>query len=407
MKGGVFLPSIDNEPTFFSYLENSTFEFLSSGGYGIVLKCNVDVDGIAEPFKSLRYPDFNKPITHLCIKLCIVSDISIDDSFVSNVTPSEFENEINVQTDIFLKTFQYLQPLAPGIVYTNVLNMIKHGQTINDIYSIIIDSLSEDEKDNLDELMMHILLEPSDIDYGKHSLGIIGMEIIYADTLSNQIKMEPLKKNFLTNIGRYAYLNLALMTGYNHGDFHQKNILLAKGGDYFKVPNAGYNYTPIILDFGRTAKISPEVLNDMKEAVSEKNYVKALSYLCDKRSSNKYVNNFKYIAWYGWICGDYKFGFGNPKLNSLEIIDPDINQTIDNFFTFREGAIDDVIQKMKMLHDNNPNVYPLLPLGNQVKNKLYNGMIGGRRKRNRSIKKRSRNRSRTNKKSLKKSLNKR
>jgi hypothetical protein len=77
------------------------------------------------------------------------------------------------------------------------------------------------------------------------------------------------------------------------------------------------------------------------------------------------------------------------------------NEQIDKLFELRETAIDENVDAMKVLHDSEPNVYPLLPVANQLKNQLYNGMIGGRRRKRNNNKKTKRRQTNKNKKSNK------
>jgi hypothetical protein len=75
------------------------------------------------------------------------------------------------------------------------------------------------------------------------------------------------------------------------------------------------------------------------------------------------------------------------------------NDQIDKLFELREIAIDENVNIMKILHDNDPNLYPLLPVANQLKNQLYNGMIGGGRRKRRNNRKTKRRQTNKNKKS--------
>jgi hypothetical protein len=76
---------------------------------------------------------------------------------------------------------------------------------------------------------------------------------------------------------------------------------------------------------------------------------------------------------------------------------------INDLFEKRELAIDENIYNMSKLHDADPNKYPLLPLANNIKNNLYNGMIGGLTKR--KIKSRKNKRNKINKRNKNKTNN--
>ena len=67
-----------------------------------------------------------------------------------------------------------------------------------------------------------------------------------------------------------------------------------------------------------------------------------------------------------------------------------INAEIDVLFQAREIAIDANIETMILAHEQDRIKYPLLPVSTQIKNKLFSGLIGGKRKRIRLGKKRQR-----------------
>ena len=123
------------------------------------------------------------------------------------------------------------------------------------------------------------------------------------------------------------------------------------------------------------------------------------------------VNDIAFAkGYYGWVCGDYNMNdveYEEYIKNLLTKINEDIksynsdpsifpkktpldsfqlklkvekpmaleqynNDQIDKLFQLREIAIDENVNAMKLLHDSDPNVYPLLPVSNQIKNQLYN-----------------------------------
>ena len=85
-----------------------------------------------------------------------------------------------------------------------------------------------------------------------------------------------------------------------------------------------------------------------------------------------------------------------------------INADVHILFQKREQQIDLNIQKMDELHRNDPNKYPLLPISNAIKNNLYNGMIGGKNRHNKTMKyhRKSKNKMTRNKKTYKNKRNK-
>jgi hypothetical protein len=174
---------------------------------------------------------------------------------------------------------------------------------------------------------------------------------------------------------------------------------------------------PIIIDFGRTTKISPIIMEKIKETVKNKEYIKALKYLCNYNTANEFIKDPYYNEYYGWVCGNYNSDdleyldklvenliehddSNETKEEKLNKIKRKINSSkyhpfddmknihttdkhIHYLFQMRETSIDENIEIMKTLH-NIDSKYPSLPiLSSNIKNNLYNGMLGGKKKRTR------------------------
>jgi len=377
-KGGILIPSQNNKESFQifkSYLNNSSSSVLSKGSFGITFLLSLNDDAtIEKPYLNINLENdkFKTPVEKLIVKLCYINDQDddeYDDEYdvyrrlkIYGVEEKEFMEEINIQTDIFLKTVKYLQPICPAIVYSGLL-----------------DGESEENKS--------ILKKITGLSNLRIKFGIIVMElaenystvhkIIEKDEKVDEIKMQCL----------FLLIKLALDTGYTHGDHHFGNIMYnPKDTTFFKLVEG----RPLLIDFGRTTKISPDVMQTFKQYCSENNYTEALKMLCNSPTANEYVSNNKYKDYYGWACGDY--GTNNV---SLPDFDPTTNEKIKQLLDARKEAIDENVKKMSELHDLEPEKYPLLPLSNSIKNNLYNGIfgnddenisIGGKRKRNKQTK---------------------
>lgn len=488
-KGGILLPfknEKNNAQTFLKYLENSAISKLSMGSYGLTLiseliltpspdsnwdigisrstgkyfyydkTLNKSIHKIPEELlndpRSMPFPNYykklvpndsyGKPIVQLVIKLCVIGDDTT--LFVNNVfnqrmhvvTQEDFQKEINIQTDIYFKTMQYLQPIAPGIVYADILKDIKK---IDPLLKLIVNNSNKekDMKKAISSLFFFL-----NTNQGSSGLGIIGMEVAgKGDTLSKLDKYFIGIRDFsrmrtLQNVARYTLLKLALDTEYNQNDFHKNNVIMVQTPNYFD--KGEYALQSVIIDYGRSTKIPPEIMEKIRDLVSKKDYIKALTYLCDKSYSYKMVNDIAFAkGYYGWVCGDYNMNdveYEEYIKNLLTKINEDIksynsdpsifpkktpldsfqlklkvekpmaleqynNDQIDKLFQLREIAIDKNVNAMKLLHDSDPNVYPLLPVSNQIKNQLYNGMIGGIRRKRRNNNKTKKRQTNKNKKS--------
>lgn len=449
-QGGLILPfkkETENEIVFWDYLEYSTINYVTKGAMGIMFHTTPgplfeSLSNDERYFKVSPDKSFGTPVENLLIKIVIITDTNniefdLSEDFsktflIESVTKEEFYNEINIQAEIYMKTIQYLQPICPGIVYSTIMN-------VNDPkYDIFLNSISDVKYKNI-MAMVRRYDQPS----FPVKIGIIGMEFM-SNSTTLQTSISDTKYFYdassrvslvkeLKNVCRFLLLDLALKTGYNHGDFHLSNFMIDDDCDiYFE----NISIRPILIDFGRTFKISPLILSKIKECVSNKKYTEALSYLCDYRSSNKYpIEDPEYAAsYYGWVCGDYNInnagyldeltndllqskndyidryntdviaeeatGLSPPQLKPRVTIDEIrstiltnavaledvINDDIQNLFDEREAALTMITKYMDKLHSKDPNRYPLLPLSNAIKNKLYNGMIGGLKKQKKSRK---------------------
>jgi hypothetical protein len=427
-KGGLSLPYTNtsleqSEQLFIKFIQNSDISILRPGSFGIMLLAKKRTTATNNIYKVVSPSEkMGEPADNLLIKLSFISQTPISFPTIVHrgelytVSYEEFQNEINVQTDVYLKSMEYLQPICPGIVYANILSPIittNGGKEIPILKILINNSDTQELKDGLTLLSR-----------GIKKLGIIGMEYMgNGETLySKNIDVE---NPLFLNMSRYLLLNLALKIGYNHNDFHAGNIMICDDPTYFD----GINFRPILIDFGRAQKIPPNIMNEIKTEVSNKNYIKALSLLCHLNASHEDVSNPASIN-YSWVCGDYNitdkqyetklanmllnaWNGGIPqytetyvknKLSTLtKPLDLSVNSEIDDLFNSRELAIDNNVKIMEALHETNPDRYPLLPVPNNIKNQFYNGMITGGKKKHKYTRRIQKSKS---KKSKSKSKNK-
>lgn len=424
-KGGLLLPYKDQKKSqeiFREFINNSeSINIISRGTYGLIFKVNlpseIPSDFVNKDYKQIR-PDVNfaKPVNTLLIKLALIYDpvtgISEREFYLGNYGPeritlvttqsSNFQNEINIQTDVYLKTIQYLQPLCPGIVYANILDTLSGLNFISQMFEKINQRLRE-----LFSGLQIVLANNRDV-----RLGIIGMQFIENSVTLNSLEMSDKSETRITianNMARYALLRLALDTGYNHNDFHKANIMivsddkyfyyldgeqdysiLAEGRDFKEHLLDGHKFRAIIIDFGRATKIPPEIMRLIKDAASKGDYKQALKYLCDPRTGNQFVTNRNYNKIYGWVCGDYNTTY----LEHGDFDEGIMFSSIAELSHLRESAIHENTLIMDQLHRRDPLKYPLLPVSNSFKNQLYEGMLGGKSK----IKKNKTKKRRINKK---------
>lgn len=411
------LPSIDNIRLMFSqFINTSRIELINRGGYGIILRAK------AKPNKwSYHPPDSNytriipgknnrEPVNQLIIKLCIIGDgddFLIDsedeDSSMGLVSETEFTDEVNYQTDIYLKTIKYMQALCPSIVYAEILNYTEAIDMLNQIFRVS----GNIELHAILGTLGNVINNRPDL-----RVGIIGMEFAEEYTeLRQLIEQEVDELDIIMNIARVALLELAVNTGYAHGDFHTGNIMIRRNtqeyfGDWFP-------YRAMIIDFGRTEKIPPNIMAKIKQKIEDKQYVAALSDMCRIKMSADVIDDIQYAPdLYGWACGNYNItGEDDGSFDTYfnQVILPNIqdqneindykehykslyqnlpdnikyktiqnNEYIGNMFLAREAQIDKLCKTMHTLHSSNEDKYPLLPLNNSFKNHIYYGILDTR-----------------------------
>uniref|UniRef100_A0A6C0KPT1 Protein kinase domain-containing protein n=1 Tax=viral metagenome TaxID=1070528 RepID=A0A6C0KPT1_9ZZZZ len=422
--GGIMIPNLKqslSKEIFKHYLNNfNKITIISFGRYGIVvlltLPDNLDYSNEDKFYKQMSpNENYGKIVKSLLIKIQFVNstknlELTLGDHTFSCVTEGQIQDETNIQTDIFFKTVNFMQPLCPSIIYAEIikdysekniiLNLLKKADNLpfpienniifnNDIGIIVMEMIH-----NSNTLFHYIYEKNENIDTIKEDIKKINNSL--DQKYINSIKdIDIIKREIqiANNISRYALLKLALETGYNHNDFHKGNILIQQDKTYFK----DIEFSPILIDFGRTTKLNLDILNSIKEKIQQKNYIGALAELCKPYNSkldHTKILNYKY---YSWVCGNYD---GQILNNSITEND---NIMINDLFEKRELAIDENIHNMSKLHDADPNKYPLLPLANNIKNNLYNGMIGGLTKR--KIKSRKNKRNKINKRNKNKTNN--
>ncbi len=373
MKGGtgIFIDSKNQKKDFIDFLNHSSISFLSSGAYGLVFKATLDPQsGYVSNYKMLDYKNFGKPSDTLVIKLSVLgykSGSKKSRYYPDVITEESFIREVNIQTNVFLKTMQYLQPLCPAIVYSNIHN---NNETIitDSIIDIIIDKI---KSDHYKDILRGIKNDMT-------GYAIIGMEMLKEyDVLEEIIEYiddsgddDYLPEDLYKSMIAYILIELAIKTGYSHADFHKGNIMInTNENTYFK----GTKASIILIDFGLAVKITPDIMNKIKEEYKNKNYTKIINILCEnvrRHDGFKLTRN----TMYQYICGDDGIKLSNSKIGDL--------------FIQREEAIDDIIK----ISATNPLI-PKLPLGNYIKNKMFPGMIetrilfGGKQK---TVKRRNR-----------------
>jgi thiol-disulfide isomerase/thioredoxin len=372
--GGIFINPKGDPNALEHYLKNSNISVLLTGAYGITLKAELQY-GATTSYKNLNQKNYGRDVDCLLIKLCCLYDKNSGETKkkldfnaqnrpleLYSVEIDEFKNEINVQTDIFLKTCEYLQPLCPAIVeansYTNETEI--NGLTVDKLLDILINSV-----DRLDKASItNIKNSYNNNEYS--SLGVIAMEFASGYSEFNDLFYDLKDQRqvvYFKMLAYYALIELAVKTGYTHGDFHTSNIMINISNNlyFYGIPGQ-----IMLIDFGYATKIEPDLLAEIKEYYANGEYMEIINYLCDIPRKDNVQMWSAHI--YEWICQPY----GDADIEKIN------NYIKNTLIPSRERYIDAVVNKFNKSREKY-KFLPYLPLSNQAKNFLYPGIIGGKK----------------------------
>jgi len=451
--GGIIIKDKDPEKAFHYFIQNRSYlHMISKTPTSVLLECTLNRDVLQNsPYLMLRPEDYKSPIDCILIKLGLVvtnigninnNERDYIDKFINlyfqmrereerkkqkmnsnhekfknyNIsgTKQNFIDEINIQTDVFLKTIEYLDPICPGVVYGNVIDDMNesikfisdlqkgcNGETHivltelqkvfgylyelsndkNHVKKIIQDSIngvkgnkspSQLTKDDINKLhileyMARILLidESSKFNIG---LGIIAMEFVdngyktfgnlYNDILVNGFYKDQLEN--YENMARLKLIDLALKTGYSQCDFHWSNIMINPTlPGYYE----GYEGRVMLIDFGYAKKIPPEKLTEIKDSYKNKDYMNCIKIIFDLgRIDGDPKNIFEdYIHLFGWIPHLYS-SLGKQQIENTPKMLNNLNEEIGSLIIAQEEAIYNRIKMFDDLHEQfkGEGIYPLL-----------------------------------------------
>jgi hypothetical protein len=413
--GGVRISGSPKD-AFDHFLQNATLSYMSSGSYGTTIIAELNSPSVDSPYTSTRIGSFNAPVRRILIKFISLEPTSYRKNGVivrdtRAETHENFANEVNIQTDIYLKTMSYLQPLCPAIMYSMIyepsdaaMDPPEEGVPLSpasQLWDLMPKDLGAIHK-NLG--MYRVANATSDI-------GIIAMEL--ADGYATVYKIienwsvagrkDELNVYFYESMGMMAqiihtYIELAVQTGYAHGDHHLNNIMFKyHGSNYY----AGVLGEWMLIDFGMTQKIHPDMLAAIREHYAQGRYEEILKLLYSINRPDGVVFN-DHLGHYGYLIFKYnpvlhtRLGVKFKDKNTITSIRDNIADLIDA----RNEMIEKLTNEMAELHDAEPNLYPLLPVSNAMKNTMYSGffMEGGRQQRRRHPKTKTKRKTRRVKK---------
>ena len=348
------------EQKFLFFVENSTIRFLSRGSFGLTVLATLN-PGIISPYTSMDPTTYGNPINRIIIKFIITSVIPTTfkinkDIKLRSTSLNEVIDETNIQTNVALKTMNYLEPICPCPLYFN--GKFSHEHLINLIKPRILNDGSTNQntlKQFIDTIADFIRPDVSNNRY--KSITVIGMEFAEGYTPLYSLKRDPNYEQYVLMVA-YMLIKLAVETGYAHGDYHNSNVMInTTKTNYFD----GKQGAPLLIDYGLATKIQLPLLNTIKEHYNKNKYTKILEILYKQIPRKDGLDLPSYPDHYGYIY-------------NLAVSIPTGNYKIDELFKKRDRSIQNTIRQFEGLHTSDPSKYPLLPLPNSIKNKMYSGV---------------------------------
>jgi hypothetical protein len=376
-KGGILL-KMHAEKAFYFFINNSSVELLTDrSSFGIVLKLILN-KGVISPYEQFNAANYKEPVDCILIKLVALTSAKHYEKdlpewdYLSGETKmidaeETFIKEVNIQTDIFFNTMQFLEPLCPAPVYSNIF---KDKQKADNFIELLKKNTPKTRPGTIQILnVIKKRIISGEIPW----LGVLGMEIA-----SNYISLFKLKKESNTDdkvqyymwceqMAKLQMLKLAIQTGYSHNDFHQGNLLI--NPDYEGMYD-NLNGKVMIIDFGLSSKLSPSHIKQIKNLYDKNEFHEALQIFEGLERSDGLVIK-DYPSHYGWLYDGNSVNENNKTVNESGIY----NMIIEKLIKKENKSIDERVRIFREKHDENPSKYPLLPLSNAIKNHFFQGMI--------------------------------
>lgn len=267
-----------NESAFIRFIDGSIQVGASMGGsFGVLLKYKNSVS----VYKSTNVDTYEDPINTILIKFIPINN---------ETQEKEFNSEVEIQTDIYDRTKDGLEPLCPAILFSGIF----------DKRTPLMQSFITKSRKHLISLPQYI--------------GIVAMEFMEYTTMYHLLeKIKGSQMEIAVYMAAaFLLIDLAYKTGYTQGDFHFKNILFkiipeTEEYPYFLVdtdfPPVSFikRLKPLIIDFGRAKKINVPEMTEMHAAY---NFRQILGHICAQGCGNTDYNHILYSpARYGWASG--------------------------------------------------------------------------------------------------------
>ena len=274
------------------FLEDCKITYLSKGSFGIALVAESE----SSPYLSVR-GGIERKINKIIIKVCainkepfkITSRVNGHNSTFSTVHEKNFEREIEIQTEVFFRTCEYLDPICPSILHTEVKDSPYDYQAKKRVETRLSQLLPK--CDEIGQIYLKHIIDL--LHQGRLSMyGIICMEYAQGyETLAKLKTLHPDKTEKLRDIARHKLIEMSLKTQYTHSDFHENNILCNPETEEV-----------LLIDFGLANKMLDEQWTILRDEYKEKRYFDALEsiFYIDRRDLFVLRHD---LDSYGWLIG--------------------------------------------------------------------------------------------------------
>ena len=284
---------LNEKDEFHGFLANSSCELFKNGSNGLIFKLTID-DIKKSTYVSTNLETFGERVNTLLIKVIFVKrnnsvgeNVELKSSTkaltINLATEPECQEEISTQKQIYLLTNDFREPICPAIVFDEFLT---EADTVPFLEQLLRCSTADTDAT---EIIRDIIVKITNF-----NICIFAME--FASGYSTLKKTDPA---IYKEMAMVLLLELALKTGYTHGDFHRGNIMINKTAKGYFGPIEG---KPLLIDFGLSAKIPPRTQSEIEELCERRQYTEALNMLCTvSRKDGTPIT--RYPAYYGWACG--------------------------------------------------------------------------------------------------------
>ena len=258
--GGIIIKPSEAHRTkqdIFTFLLNNSdikiFSYETRGG--IILKLELK-SGIASPYMSVNPESLGQDVKIIFFKLVFIGnfDFVIHGIHLNKASKKDFEKEVKIQNDIYIKTQGVnLSPLCPAVLDSYHLDTDEECKRL--LYDCKLKLTTQAEKDLFQNIINNFVRS-------NFTIGLQVMEYIEnSKTLASYIYDEQnikIDTKLTKDLYTLAFFKLKTLhsLGYRHNDLHSSNVLVKKIDNC--VCSIGKScccfdgYDVLIIDFGKT-----------------------------------------------------------------------------------------------------------------------------------------------------------